>query len=94
MIIAFLISFTACIVGAICGMGGGDTVFDLYSLVICMWLIAVPLAFLGAFVFHWPPLLVYACTCLDEVGKLPWVMVRFRKYRWVRDLTRSSLAIP
>ena len=69
--------------------GGGDTVFDMYSLAVCMWGIAIPLAALGAFVFHWPVLLVYACTCLDEVGKIPWVMIRFRKYKWVRDLTRE-----
>ena len=64
--------------------GGGDTVFDMYSLAVCMWGIAVPLALLGAFVFHWPVLAVYACTCLDEVGKIPWVMIRFRKYKWVQ----------
>ena len=68
--------------------GGGDTLFDMYSLAVCMWGIAIPLALLGAFVFHWHPLAVYACTCLDEVGKIPWVMARFRKYRWVKDLTR------
>ena len=68
--------------------GGGDTVFDLYSLAVCMWGIAIPLALLGAFVFGWPVLAVYACTCLDEVGKIPWVMYRFRKYKWVQDLTR------
>ena len=70
--------------------GGGDTLFDMYSLAVCMWGIAIPLALLGAFVFHWPVLLVYACTCLDEVGKIPWVMYRFRKYKWVKDLTRSQ----
>ncbi len=70
--------------------GGGDTVFDMYSLAVCMWGVAVPLAMLGAFVFHWPVLAVYACTCLDEVGKIPWVMHRFRKYKWVKDLTRSN----
>ena len=70
--------------------GGGDTVFDMYSLAVSMWGIAVPLALLGAFVFHWPVLLVYACTCLDEVGKIPWVMCRFRKYKWVKNLTRDS----
>ena len=70
--------------------GGGDTLFDMYSLAVCMWGIAIPLALLGAFVFRWPVLVVYACTCLDEVGKIPWVMYRFRKYKWVRDLTRNS----
>lgn len=68
--------------------GGGDTLFDMYSLIVTMWCIAIPLALAGAFVFHWSPLLVYACTCLDEVGKIPWVMHRFRKYKWVKDLTR------
>jgi hypothetical protein len=47
---------------------------------------------LGAFVFHWPVPAVYACTCLDEVGKIPWVMHRFRKYKWVKDLTRDNIA--
>jgi Na+-driven multidrug efflux pump len=70
--------------------GGGDTLFDVYGLIVSMWCVAVPLAFLGAFVFHWHPLAVYACTCVDEVGKIPWVMARFRKYKWVRDLTRSE----
>ena len=68
---------------------GGDTLFDMYSLAVSMWCLAVPLAALGTFQFHWPPLLVYACTCLDEVGKIPWVMIHYRKYRWVKDLTRD-----
>ena len=68
---------------------GGDTLFDMYSLAVCMWGIAIPLALLGAFVWHWPVLVVYACTCLDEVGKIPWVMLHYRKYKWVKDLTRE-----
>ena len=68
---------------------GNDTMFDLYSLAVCMWGLAVPLAFLGTFVFHWSPLVVYAMTCLDEVGKIPWVMHHFKKYKWVKDLTRQ-----
>lgn len=67
---------------------GGDTVFDMYSLAACMWGLAVPLAVLGTFVFHWPILVVYACTCIDEVGKIPWVLHHFKKYKWVQDLTR------
>ena len=67
---------------------GGDTLFDMYSLAVAMWGVAIPLALLGAFVFRWSPLAVYACTCLDEVGKIPWVMLRLRKYKWLRDLTR------
>lgn len=68
---------------------GGDTMFDMYSLAITMWLIAVPLAAAGTFVFGWPPLIIYACTCLDEVGKIPWVIIHFKKYKWVKDLTKN-----
>ena len=68
---------------------GGDTIFDMYSLAVCMWGIAVPLAAAGTFFLHWPVLVVYACTCLDEVGKIPWVMYHYRKYIWVKDLTRE-----
>ena len=67
---------------------GGDTLFDMYSLVVAMWFIAVPLAALGTYIFHWPVVLVYACTCLDEVGKIPWTLYHFKKYKWVKDLTR------
>ena len=70
---------------------GGDTLFDMYSLVVTMWMIAVPLAALGAFVFHWPVEVVYACTCLDEVGKIPWVIYHYKKYKWVKDLTREMI---
>lgn len=69
---------------------GGDTLFDMYSLAVCMWGLAIPLAAIGAFVLHWPVLAVYACTCLDEVGKIPWVLLHFRKYKWVKDLTQQG----
>ena len=68
---------------------GGDTLFDVYSLAVCMWGLAIPLALIGAFWLHWPVLLVYSCTCLDEVGKIPWVLYHYKKYKWVKDLTRN-----
>ncbi|MBQ9776962.1 MAG: MATE family efflux transporter [Lentisphaeria bacterium] len=67
---------------------GGDTLFDMYSLIVCMWCIALPCAFLGAFYFHLPVLAVYGCTCLDEVGKIPWVVCHYRRYKWVKNITR------
>jgi putative MATE family efflux protein len=68
---------------------GGDAIFDFYSLVVCMWGIALPCAFLGAFYFHWPVLLIFGCTCLDEVGKVPWVLWHYKKYKWVKNITRD-----
>ena len=69
---------------------GGDILFDAVSLAVCMWGIAIPLSLLSAFVFRFPVPVVFACTCLDEVGKLPWVFSHFKKYRWVKNLTRKD----
>ncbi|MCQ2553687.1 MAG: MATE family efflux transporter [Clostridia bacterium] len=69
---------------------GGDTAFDCYSLAVMMWCLAIPLAAAGTFLFHWPIAVVYGCTCLDEVGKIPWVMAHYKKGKWLKDLTRSS----
>jgi Na+-driven multidrug efflux pump len=68
---------------------GGDTLYDMYSLAICMWCIAIPLAAAGTFLLNWPPVVVYACTCLDEVGKIPWTIIHYRKYKWIKNLTRD-----
>ena len=68
---------------------GGDAMFDFYSLIVCMWCIALPCAFLGAFYFHLPVLVIYGCTCLDEVGKVPWVIYHYKKYKWVKNITRN-----
>ncbi len=73
---------------------GGDTSFDMYSLAAMTWGLAVPLAAAGTFLFGWHPLIVYACTCVDEVGKIPWVMFHFKKYKWLKDLTREREDAP
>ncbi len=70
---------------------GGDTAFDMYSLAVAMWMFAVPLAAAGTFFLGWPVAAVYACTCLDEVGKIPWVIFHYKKYKWVKDLTRDTV---
>jgi len=69
---------------------GGDTFYDIYSLIVVMWCFAVPMSFLGAFVFHWSVYVVYTFTCIDEIVKIPWLIVHFKKYKWVKDLTRSE----
>lgn len=71
---------------------GGDTMFDLYSVALTMWCLAIPLAAAGTFFLHWPVLVVYACTCLDEVGIIPWVLIHYRKNKWVKDLTHQELS--
>ena len=68
---------------------GGDIIFDTISLITTMWCLAVPLAWIGTYL-SWPVWIVYACTCVDEVGKIPWVIYHYKKYKWVKDLTISE----
>ena len=68
---------------------GGDTRFGLVCDTIAMWCVILPLGLLCAFVFKLPPIVVYAVLCMDETVKLPFVAIRFRKYRWLQNLTRD-----
>lgn len=69
---------------------GGDTRFGLICDIITLWCVVVPLGLLAAFVFHWPVLVVYILINMDEIVKLPAVRIHYRKYKWVRDLTREG----
>ena len=70
---------------------GGDSAFDMYGNIGAMWCFSVPLGFLAAFVFKVPPLLVYCIVNMDEIVKIPAVYLRYKKYIWLRDLTRESV---
>ena len=50
----------------------------------------VPVGFLAAFVLKLPVLLVYVFINMDEWVKFPAVRKHYRKYNWVRDLTRKQ----
>ena len=45
---------------------------------------ALPIAFQNLM----PALVTYACTCLDEAGKIPWVMLHYRRCKRVKNITR------
>lgn len=75
------------IAGIFCA--GGDSKFGLFCDIITLWCLAVPLGLAAAFVFEWPVLLVYFIVNLDEMIKLPAVYKHYRKYAWLKDLTRS-----
>lgn len=77
------------IAGIFCA--GGDSKFGLFCDIITLWCIAVPLGLAAAFVFEWPVLLVYFIVNLDEMVKLPAVYKHYRKYAWLKDLTRNRV---
>ena len=69
---------------------GGDSAFDMYGNIGAMWCFSVPLSFLAAFVWKLPPVAVYCIMNLDEIVKIPAVYLRYKKYIWLRDLTREA----
>ena len=75
-----------------CGVfpAGGDAKYDAISVFIATWCIAIPISALGAFVFHWPPIIVYFVMCFDEIGKFPVLIPRYKKYIWLKNLTREE----
>lgn len=77
----------------ICGIftAGGDTAFDAYSVAVTMWLIILPIAALAAFVWKVEPIVVYFIISLDEVVKIPWVYAHYKKYKWLRNITREEV---
>ena len=76
------------IAGIFCA--GGDSRFGLFCDAVTMWAVTVPLGLLTAFYFKIPILAVYFIINLDEIIKLPAVYRHYKKYNWVRDITRSS----
>ncbi|MDE7231784.1 MAG: MATE family efflux transporter [Lachnospiraceae bacterium] len=70
---------------------GGDSRFGLICDFIDMWIYAVPLGFLAAFVFKLPVLWVYFLLCTDEFVKWPWVIRHYCSGKWRQNITRENL---
>ena len=73
-----------------CFRGGGDSRFGMIVDTVFMWGVAVPLMAAAAYVFKLPPLWVYFVMTLDEFEKMPVVFAHYRKYKWMKNITRES----
>ena len=69
---------------------GGDTRFALIIDAGSIWLVGVTLAWLGAFVLHWPVPLVYLLTLGDELAKWFIVMNRFFSHKWIHHVAQTA----
>ena len=67
---------------------GGDSRFGLVCDAVTMWFFAVPMGFFAAFVLKLPVVIVFLIINLDEIVKLPAAAIHYRKYGWLRNLTR------
>ncbi|MDR2739322.1 MAG: MATE family efflux transporter [Treponema sp.] len=92
----FLIVFSITIVGTSYQMSvltgivraGGATSFVLINDLIHVWLIVIPSALLSAFVFHFPPVVVFFCLKCDQILKCIVAVIKLNRWNWMRKLTR------
>jgi putative MATE family efflux protein len=66
---------------------GGDTRFALILDGLIIWIVGVPLAWLGAFGFHFPVHLVYLCAMAEEIVKWIFGIQRYFSRKWIHNLT-------
>lgn len=69
--------------------GGGDTKFSMLLEMASIWLVGVPLAFLGALVFKLPVHIVLALVTLEEIVKAIISLPRLISRKWVKNVTEN-----
>ncbi|MDR3139101.1 MAG: MATE family efflux transporter [Treponema sp.] len=95
--IQFLTVFSITIIGTSYQMSvltgivraGGATSFVLINDLIHVWLLVIPSALLSAFVFHFPPVVVFACLKCDQVIKCIVAVIKLNRWDWMKKLTRE-----
>lgn len=82
----FIRSYTStAIVGVL--RGGGDTKYSMYLEMGAVWLIGVPLGFIGSLVFHYPVYVVFLLVTIEEVFKAIVSIPRIVSKKWIKRLT-------
>lgn len=72
---------------------GGDTKFCLFLDVGGVWLVGVPFAFLGAFLWHLPVYYVYALVSTEEIFKFIIGVPRIVSKKWINDVRVDTSVI-
>jgi len=87
-VLPFYYTFDIIIVGIL--RAGGDSGASLFLDSSGVWLIALPLIFLGAFVWNLPVEAVFALSLVEEVYKTILSLIRYKKRIWLRNLTAEA----
>ena len=96
--IQFLTVFSVMIVGTSYQMSvltgivraGGATSFVLLNDLFWVWVVVIPSALLSAFVFHFPPVVTFACLKCDQIFKCSVAVVKLHRWNWMKKLTRED----
>ena len=68
---------------------GGDTYYAFFIDAGVIWIVGVPMAYLGAYLLHLPVYWVYLMVISEEVVKVSLGLIRFSKGRWIHSLTTA-----
>jgi Na+-driven multidrug efflux pump len=68
---------------------GGDTRFSMFLDGVMMWIVGVPSALLGAFVFHLPVYWVYLMVMSEELLKFVLSLLRYRSKKWIHNVSQA-----
>ena len=65
--------------------GGGDTRFLMTADILFLWLVSVPLGWVGGLVLHWPAWLTMICLRVDYIIKSVWCLSRLTSGKWIHE---------
>ena len=67
---------------------GGDTIYAAVNDGVWMWFVAIPIAYIAAFVLHAEPYGIYACLQIEQFFKFGAGLLRVRSGKWLHNVTR------
>ena len=67
---------------------GGDTIYAAINDGVWMWFVAIPIAYIAAFVLHTEPYVIYACLQIEQIFKSGAGLLRVRNGKWLHNVTR------
>lgn len=73
-------------------VAGGDIRYHMKVDIINMWCVIVPLSLLATYVFKLPVIFIYLIMNLDEYTKIYFENSRYKKYIWVKNITKEGWA--
>ena len=74
----------SCLTGIV--VSGGDTTFIMKNDFIFMWLFVLPVSAICAFVFKFPPEIVFIALKSDQILKCPVAFIKTNGYKWIKKL--------
>ncbi len=67
---------------------GGDTKYGLFVDVTFLWGVSILFGIIAAFVFDCTVPIVYVILLSDEIFKIPFTTMRYKSYKWLKNVTR------